>query len=68
MQEGDTVYYYVENIVNGKFIPKLVKAEIVNKSASENRIVVKNRSYGFRVFTYSDIGTKLLSENHKKFI
>lgn len=67
MQPGDTVYYYIENFVNGKFIPKLINGKVINKSCDENRIVVKT-DRDFRVFSYSDIGRRLFTEAQKQLI
>lgn len=67
MQPGDTVYYYIEDLIDGKFIPRLISGVVIDKSTMDNRIVVKS-GREFRVFTYSDFGHRLFTESQKSFI
>lgn len=68
MQIGNSVYFYKEDIINGKFIPRMLKGSVYRIDNDNKKIIVKKYDGGYSCFDYSDIGKKLLTEDQKKLI
>mgnify|MGYP003458545057 CR=1 FL=1 len=68
MKIGEVVYFYIENIINNKFVPKMLKGVVYNIDNQNKKFIVKKEEGGYSSFDFYDIGKKLLTEDQKNFI